>query len=321
MIAGLAALLAVLAGQLAGGAGRATAAARGATSRTARSGDVAGSPGTAEPADLQRRGRRSTSATRSAWTSRASICRSVLRTFAEISGLNMVIDPDVQGTVDIVLTDVPWDQALEVILRGNSARLHRRRHHRPHRAASRRCAASRMRARSWRSRRPTPARSRVRTYTLSYAKADQAAPLVKSSVLSPRGNVQIDARTNTLIITDLPARLDTVQQLLGDASIGPSRRSKSRPASSPTTRDYARALGVQWGFNGRVDSTIGNTTGLAFPNNGSLGGRRRASRGRHGTDPRASRSTAPAPPSTCRWCPTSRRPARSGWRWDRSTAR
>jgi type IV pilus assembly protein PilQ len=46
--------------------------------------------------------------------------RSVLRTFAEISGLNMVIDPDVQGTVDIVLTDVPWDQALEVILRGNS---------------------------------------------------------------------------------------------------------------------------------------------------------------------------------------------------------
>ena len=46
--------------------------------------------------------------------------RSVLRTFAEISGLNMVIDPDVQGTVDIVLTDVPWDQALEVILRGNN---------------------------------------------------------------------------------------------------------------------------------------------------------------------------------------------------------
>ena len=45
--------------------------------------------------------------------------RSVLRTFAEISGLNMVIDPDVQGTVDIVLNEVPWDQALEVILRGN----------------------------------------------------------------------------------------------------------------------------------------------------------------------------------------------------------
>ena len=45
--------------------------------------------------------------------------RAVLRTFADVSGLNMVIDPDVQGTVDIKLTDVPWDQALDVILRGN----------------------------------------------------------------------------------------------------------------------------------------------------------------------------------------------------------
>ena len=43
----------------------------------------------------------------------------MLRTFADVSGLNMVIDPDVQGTVDIKLTDVPWDQALDVILRGN----------------------------------------------------------------------------------------------------------------------------------------------------------------------------------------------------------
>ena len=62
--------------------------------------------------------------------------RAVLRAFAEISGLNMIIDPDVQGTVDIVLTDVPWDQALEVILRAQSARLHGRRHDRPHRARS-----------------------------------------------------------------------------------------------------------------------------------------------------------------------------------------
>ncbi len=43
----------------------------------------------------------------------------MLRTFADVSGLNMVIDPDVQGSVDIKLTDVPWDQALDVILRGN----------------------------------------------------------------------------------------------------------------------------------------------------------------------------------------------------------
>jgi type IV pilus assembly protein PilQ len=45
--------------------------------------------------------------------------RAVLRTFAEVSGLNMVIDPTVQGTVDVALRDVPWDQALDIILRAN----------------------------------------------------------------------------------------------------------------------------------------------------------------------------------------------------------
>src|SRR5213076_2425069 len=45
--------------------------------------------------------------------------RAVLRVFAEESGLNIVIDPAVQGTVDVALHDVPWDQALDIILRAN----------------------------------------------------------------------------------------------------------------------------------------------------------------------------------------------------------
>jgi type IV pilus assembly protein PilQ len=91
-------------------------------------------------------------------------------------------------------------------------------------------------------------------------------------VLSPRGNVQIDTRTNTLIITDLPAKLDTVSQLLTTLDRAePQVEIEARIIT--TTRDFARALGVQWGFNGRVAPEIGNTTGLAFPNNGSLGGR------------------------------------------------
>ena len=45
--------------------------------------------------------------------------RAVLRTFSEISGLNIVIDPTIQGTVDVALRDVPWDQALDIILRAN----------------------------------------------------------------------------------------------------------------------------------------------------------------------------------------------------------
>jgi type IV pilus assembly protein PilQ len=197
--------------------------------------------------------------------------RSVLRTFAEISGLNMVIDPDVQGTVDIVLTDVPWDQALEVILRGNAldytvdgtiVRIAKIDTLRKEQDARTQLAQSAAQAGAL----------AVRTYTLSYAKADQAAPLIKSAVLSTRGNVQIDARTNTLIITDLPARLDTVAQLLTTIDRAePQVEIEARIIT--TTREFAQALGVQWGFNGRVNSAIGNTTSMAFPNNGSLGGR------------------------------------------------
>jgi type IV pilus assembly protein PilQ len=210
--------------------------------------------------------------------------RSVLRTFAEISGLNMVIDPDVQGTVDIVLTDVPWDQALSVILGGNQldytvdgtivriAKIETLRREQDARTQLAQSAAN-------------AGALAVRTYTLSYAKADQAAPLVRSSVLSTRGNVQIDARTNTLIITDLPARLDTVSALLSTIDRAePQVEIEARIIT--TTRDYARALGVQWGFNGRVNSTIGNTTNLTFPNNGSLGGRLGPT-GAGANDPRA----------------------------------
>jgi type IV pilus assembly protein PilQ len=211
--------------------------------------------------------------------------RSVLRTFAEISGLNMVIDPDVQGTVDIVLTDVPWDQALEVILRGNAldytvdgsivriARMDTLRKEQDARTQLQLSAAN-------------AGALSVRTYTLSYAKAEQAAPLVQKAVLSPRGNVQIDSRTNTLIITDLPARLDTVSQLLTTLDRAePQVEIEARIIT--TTREFARALGVQWGFNGRVTPEIGNTTGLAFPNNGSLGGRTGGLQGAVGNDPRA----------------------------------
>ena len=197
--------------------------------------------------------------------------RSVLRTFAEISGLNMVIDPDVQGTVDMILTDVPWDQALEVILRGNSldytvdgsivrvAKVDTLKKEQDSRQQLAKASAD-------------AGTLAVRTFTLSYAKAGQAAPLVKRAVLSPRGDVQIDERTNTLIITDLPARLETVTQLLSTLDRAePQVEVEARVVQ--TTREFAQAVGIQWGLNGRVAPELGNTPPIAFPNRGTLGGR------------------------------------------------
>ncbi len=112
----------------------------------------------------------------------------------------------------------------------------------------------------------------VQTFSLSYAKAVEMMPLLLKSALSQRGQIQVDARTNTVIITDLPDRLQTAQALITSLD-RPEPQVEIEARIITTTREFAHAIGVQWGLNGRMTPDIGNTTGLAFPNNGSLGGR------------------------------------------------
>jgi type IV pilus assembly protein PilQ len=197
--------------------------------------------------------------------------RAVLRTFSEISGLNIVIDPKVQGTVDVALRDVPWDQALDIILRGNGlsysvdgtiVRI----------APVAVLADEEAQRRKLAEEQALAGNLRVLTKTLSYAKADEELQgILTKTTLSPRGIVQIDKRTNTLIITDLPDRLQTASNLLDTLDTAqPQVEIEARIVQ--TTRTFARQLGIQWGFTGKVDPSLGNTTNLAFPNNGSLSG-------------------------------------------------
>jgi type IV pilus assembly protein PilQ len=196
--------------------------------------------------------------------------RAVLRTFSEVSGLNMVIDPAVQGTVDVALRDVPWDQALDIILRANKlgyivdgtiVRI----------APLTALAEEEAQRRKLADEQALAGELRVVTRTLSYAKAEDLQGLLTKSALSPRGTVQVDPRTNTLIITDLSSRLQTASDLITTLDRAqPQVEIEARIVQ--TNKNYARALGIQWGFNGRVDPTLGNTTSLAFPNSGSLTG-------------------------------------------------
>jgi type IV pilus assembly protein PilQ len=75
-----------------------------------------------------------------------------------------------------------------------------------------------------------------------------------------------------LIVTDLADRLSATTELISTID-RPQPQVEIEARIVQTNKTYARALGVQWGFNGRVDPSLGNTTNLAFPNNGSLGGR------------------------------------------------
>ncbi len=209
--------------------------------------------------------------------------RAVLRTFAEISGLNMVIDPSVQGTVDVVLTEVPWDQALDIILRGSKlgytvdgtvVRIA------PLSVLSDEESSRRKLAEE----QALSGQLNVMTKALSYAKAATLAPLITKAALSTRGQIQVDERTNTLIITDLQKNLTTAEQLITDLD-RPEPQVEIEARIVQTNRDFARALGIQWGITGRVQPDVGNTTGLAFPNRGVLDGR--TGRVQGPSDPRA----------------------------------
>ena len=203
--------------------------------------------------------------------------RAVLRVFSEISGLNVVIDPTIQGTVDVALKDVPWDQALEIILRANKlgyslegtiVRI----------APLTVLAEEETQRRRFADEQALSGKLQVLTRALSYAKAEDVAPLLLKTVLSTRGQVQTDARTNTLIINDLPERLTQAVDLIVTLD-QPQPQVEIEARIVQTTREFARTLGVQWGVGARASQALGNTLPLAFPNQGSVTGRTGASQG------------------------------------------
>ena len=197
--------------------------------------------------------------------------RAVLRSFTEISGLNVIVDPGINGTVDVVLKEVPWDQALDHILRSN--KLGYTIEDNVVRIAPLATLSEEEAARQkLKDAQAMSGQLKVLTRTLSYAKADDLAAILLKSALTLRGQVQVDKRTNTLIITDLAAAIEQASQLI-ETLDRPEPQVEVEARIIQTSRDSARALGVQWGLSGRAVPQLANTTPLTFPNQVSLGGR------------------------------------------------
>ena len=198
--------------------------------------------------------------------------RAVLRVFANESGLNMIIDPQVQGRVNILLTDVPWDQALDQILRanklgytveGNILRI----------APLAVLADEQAEQQQAGEAKALAGELRVQTFPLSYAKAnDDAAAAHPVGALAARQD---------------PGRLTHEHAdhhgPAGPPADGPAADRDARPAGAagrsrgargaddPRFRPRARhPVGASTAAR---TPAIGNTTGLAFPNSGSVGGR------------------------------------------------
>lgn len=196
--------------------------------------------------------------------------RMVLRSFADLGGLNLVVDPGVTGTIDIKLTQTPWDQALEVILK--TAKLGYIVEGTVVRVVPLSVLATEEDARQKLNDAQVLAAVTVRTFPLNYAQAADLDPLLKAVVLSKHGDTRFDARTNTMIIRDLPEYLDAAATLIAVLD-RPEPQVEIEARIVQTNTDSARALGVQWGGAGRVSPELGNTTGLSFPNTGAISGR------------------------------------------------
>lgn len=198
--------------------------------------------------------------------------KDVLRTFAKITGLNVVIDPDVSGSVTVNLVDVPWDQALDIILRIN--RLGYTVDNNVLRVAKMdRLTQEKSQAAAFRKEAENAAPLRTIVKTLSYAKASSVKTLLTSQgfILSDRGSVVVDERSNQLIIRDATDRLEGIVNLI-DSLDQPNRQVVIEARIVESTRTFARSLGTVWGFTGNADAAHGTTTGLKFPNWVTLNG-------------------------------------------------
>ncbi len=166
------------------------------------------------------------------------------RLIHEISGLNVVLDPAVHGTLTTVLDDVPWDQAMAIVLtnynlecqlQGNVLRIAT--------VETLRAEAEGRHAQQDAQALAVP-KSTVTRY-LSYGHAKDVVPIIKK-FLSPRGEVVADDRSNALIISDIPSVLPKIDDLLPvlDRKT-PQVEIEARVVSA--TRTFARDIGTQLG--------------------------------------------------------------------------
>jgi type IV pilus assembly protein PilQ len=177
------------------------------------------------------------------------------RLIHEISGLNIVLDPNVKGNLTMVLDDVPWDQALDIVLQNNG--LDRRLEGNVLRIATRDTFTNEAEARRKQTEALALAVDKVQvTHFLSYAHAADVMPIVKK-FLSQRGDVIADPRTNALIINDIPSTLPDIQRLLGQLDRKTQEvEIEARVVSA--TRNFARDIGVQLGFGwGNSPTAVG----------------------------------------------------------------
>lgn len=189
--------------------------------------------------------------------------QAVIFYLAEFAGLNVTLDPGVTGTVSVSWVDVPWDQALDLILKqnkmgytieGNILRVA------PIGVLTRESEEQRRLKDS----QELSGAVITRIFKLSYSKASEVESLLRNRI-SDRAEILIDERTNTLIISEVEDRMQLLENLIEVFDTAtPQVSIEARIVEATST--FIRNLGVQWGWRGISDPFYGNQTSLKFPN-------------------------------------------------------
>jgi len=193
----------------------------------------------------------------------------ILRLLSEVGNVNVVTADDVRGTVTIKMRSVPWDQALDVILtskglgmvrRGNLIRV----------APQATLEKERELAIAREKQRLALAPLETRLIPVSYAGAQTLQPRV-SELLSERGKVAVDIRTNILVVRDVPENLDNVEELVRSLDTQtPQVLIEARIVEAGAS--FTNEFGIQWGGDVVMSSATGNPTGLVFPHDLTIAG-------------------------------------------------
>jgi type IV pilus secretin PilQ/predicted competence protein len=196
--------------------------------------------------------------------------QNVLRVLADVSGLNIIATDDVKGKVTLHLTDVPWDQALDLILRSNRLEMSREGNVvRISTVARLKEEREALRAAQDAERELEPLR--VKYIRVNYARADESLIEKVKGVLTDRGSVTFDERTNTIIVRDIPRGIQDALELIRQLDVQ-SPQVLIEANLVEATEDFARGLGVQWGYGYQAGPGTGNPTGFNFPGTVGLGG-------------------------------------------------
>jgi type IV pilus assembly protein PilQ len=196
--------------------------------------------------------------------------QNVLRVLADVSGLNIIATDDVQGKVTLHLSDVPWDQAFDLILRTN--RLESTKEGNVVRVSSvKRLTEERDALKAANDSETLLEPLRVKYIRVNYARADEALVDKVKGVLTERGAVTFDDRTNTIIVRDIENGIGDATHLIKELDVQ-SPQVLIEANIVEASQDFSRGLGIQWGYRYEAGPATGNPTGHNFPGTVGFGG-------------------------------------------------